>query len=45
MPSVLAMPAFEVGYPMTLFVLMKADDSSIHVPKGLCLTVVKRRPA
>jgi len=44
MPGVLAMTAFEVGYPMTLLVLMEADNALVHMPKGLGFTVVKRRP-
>jgi hypothetical protein len=45
MPGVLAMTAFEVGYPMTLFVLMEADNALVvHVREGLGLTVVKRPP-
>jgi hypothetical protein len=33
MPGVLAMTAFEVGYPMTLLVLMEADNVPVHVPQ------------
>lgn len=41
-PQVLRMAAFQIGYPVAVFVLMKRDDAAVHIFSFIVLRAVRR---